>query len=789
MATAVKPNGIGASPKRKEDQRFVKGLGQYTDDIVLPGQLHAAFTRSPHAHAVLKKVDVKRARAMPGVRAVYTGADLKAGGVNPMPVGWLHADIKIGEHTPLATDKVRYVGNAVAIVIADSPARARDAAEAVDVDYEVLSGVADATAALATGAPQVHDNAPGNVAFKWALGDADATAAQFAKATTIVKQRLVNQRLIANAIEPRACNASYNRSTDELTLYVTSQNPHVHRLIMGAFILGLPEHKFRVISPDVGGAFGSKIFVYPEEVICCWATKQLAAPVKWTATRSESFMTDSQGRDHVTDAEMAFDASGKLLGLRVHTVANMGAYFTLFAPAVPTYLYGTLLSGQYAIGAIHVSVTAAYSTTTPVDAYRGAGRPEACYLVERMMDLSARQMGMDPAELRRRNFIGADKFPYQTPVALQYDSGNYGPALDRALTMSGYAAFRSEQAAARAKGKYLGIGLSSYIEACGIAPSSVVGSLGAQAGLYESGTVRVHPTGKISVLTGSHSHGQGHETTMAQIVANELGVALDDVDVVHGDTGRIPFGMGSYGSRSGAVGGSALYLSLQKIKEKGKKIAAHLLEASVDDIEFENAQFFVKGSPARVKAWGEICLAAYLAHSIPAGIEPGLEATTFFDPTNFVYPFGTHVAIVEVDTDTGYVTLQRYIAVDDVGNVINPMIVDGQIHGGIAQGVGQALWESASYDDDGQLLSGSFMTYAVPRASLLPSYETDRTVTPTPVNPLGVKGVGEAGSIASTPAVANAVIDALLPFGISHLDLPLTPARIWQSIHAAKGGN
>lgn len=783
------PSGIGASVKRKEDGRFVTGRGQYTDDITLPGQLYAAFVRSPHAHAKVKKVDAKRAKSMPGVRAVFTGADLKAGGVNPMPVGWLLPDIKIGEHPALAVDTVRFVGNAVAVAIADSAARARDAADAVDVDYEVLPGIADATAALAPGAPQVYANAPGNVAFKLALGDEAATKAAFAGAKTIVSQRLVNQRLIANAIEPRACNASYNRATDEYTLYVTSQNPHVHRLIMGAFILGIAEHKFRVISPDVGGGFGSKIFVYPEEVVCTWATKQVNAPVKWTATRSESFMTDAHGRDHLTDAEMAFDANGKIVGLRVNTVANLGSYLSLFAPAVPTFLYLTLLSGQYTIGAIHAAVTGVYTTTTPVDAYRGAGRPEACYLLERMLDIAAAKLGIDPTELRRRNFIAPTAFPYQTPVALQYDSGNYAPALDKAMNQADYKGFRAQQAAGRKQGKYVGIGFSSYIEACGIAPSAVVGSLGAQAGLYESGTVRVYPTGKITVLTGSHSHGQGHETTMAQIVANELGVAIEDVDVVHGDTGRVPFGMGTYGSRSGAVGGAALFLSLQKVKEKAKQIAAHLLEAAPEDVEFSDGQFHVKGSPSKTKGWGDVCLAAYLAHSIPPGIEPGLEATTFFDPSNFVYPFGTHVAVVEVDADTGHVTLLKYVAIDDVGNVINPMIVDGQIHGGIAQGAAQALWESASYDEGGQLLSGSLMTYALPRASYLPSYETDRTVTPTPVNPLGVKGVGEAGTIASTPAVANAVIDALTPFGITHIDLPLTPARLWQAIHTAKGGN
>jgi aerobic carbon-monoxide dehydrogenase large subunit len=723
---------------------------------------------------------------MPGVEAVFTGADMTASGVNTIPVGWLIPGIKIGEHYPIAVDTVRHVGDAVAVVLAENPALARDAADRVVVEYDVMPAVAGIEEALASGAPQVHANAPGNVCFDWEIGDATAVEAALAGAHTVVKQRLVNQRLVANAIEPRASQAQYNAATDELTLWVTSQNPHVHRLIMGAFILGLPEHKFRVISPDVGGGFGSKIFIYPEECVVAWASKRLETPVKWTAERRESFVTDSHGRDHVSDVEMGFDAQGKVVGWRVKTLANLGSYLTLFAPVVPTYLYGTLLSGQYDMGAIHARVIAGYSHTTPVDAYRGAGRPEACYLVERMMDLGARALGMDPAEIRRRNFVGGDRFPFQTKVALLYDSGNYRPALDRALEMAGYQALRAEQDAARANGKYIGIGLSSYIEACGIAPSQVVGSLGAQAGLYESATVRIHPTGKVSVMTGSHSHGQGHETTFAQVVAHELGVGLDDVEIIHGDTGRIPFGMGTYGSRSGAVGGAAIYYSLQKIKDKAKTIAAHLLEAAPEDMEFEKGTFHVKGSPARSKSWGDVCLAAYLAHNIPAGIEPGLESTSFFDPGNFTFPFGTHVAVVHVDVETGEVTLDRYVAVDDVGNVINPMIVDGQLHGGIAQGIGQALWEGAQYDSSGQLITGSLMNYVLPKAEQLPSFETDRTVTPTPVNPLGVKGAGEAGAIAATAAVANAVIDALAPFGITNIDMPLTAPRVWQAIQDAK---
>lgn len=786
MATAAPM--IGASIKRKEDGRFITGRGKYTDDINLAGQVHAAFVRSPYGSAKVNGIDASAALAMPGVHAVYTGADLKAAGVNPIPPGWLHAGIQIGDRYPMAVGTARFVGEPVAVVVADSPALARDAADAIVVDYDELPAVTDGPTALSAGAPQVHANATGNVAFNWQLGDADGTDAAIKGAKTVVRQHLINQRLIPNAIEPRACVAHHDSANDELTLYVTSQNPHVHRLIMGAFVLGIPEQRFRVVAPDVGGGFGSKIFIYPEEVVACWVSKAIGKPVKWTATRSESFLSDSHGRVHDTDVEMAFDGNGKIVGLRVNTVANVGAYFTLFAPAVPTYLYGTLLSGQYDIPVIHVKVTAVYTNTVPVDAYRGAGRPEATYALERTLDVAAGQLGVDPAELRRRNFIAPTKFPYQTAVALQYDSGNYEPALDRALTMVNYAQLRKDQAAARAQGRYIGIGLSAYIEACGLAPSHVVGSLGAQAGLYESGTIRVHPTGKVTVLTGSHSHGQGHETTFSQIVAHELGCSVDDVDVVHGDTSKIPFGMGTYGSRSGAVGGSALFLSLQKVKEKGRLIAAHQLEAAAADVDFADGKYFVKGSPSRSKSFGDVALAAYLAHNIPSDMEPGLDSTTFFNPGNFVYPFGTHVAVVEVDADTGHVTVQRYVAVDDFGNVINPMIVDGQLHGGIAQGVAQALWEGGVYDSNGQLLTGSMMNYALPKAEFLPMFETDRTVTPSPVNPLGVKGAGEAGTIASTAAAANAVIDALSPFGITHLDMPLTPATIWGAIQQAKGG-
>ena len=777
---------FGARIRRKEDPRFLTGRGQYTDDVRIPGTLHAAFVRSPHAHAQIRAIDLDAARTYPGVVAVYTGKDLAEGGVNGIPTGWLLPQLKPSNHHAIAVEKVHYTGEAVAVIVAESPYAARDAAELVVVDYEPLPAVADAEQALAADASIVRSDGTDNVCFRWQIGDAAATDAAFSQASTVVRQRLVNQRLIPVAIEPRASLATYTRATDELTLWVTSQNPHVHRLIMGAFVLGLPEHKFRVISPDVGGGFGSKIFIYAEEVAVAWIARTLERPVRWTAERRESFMTDSHGRDHITDAEMAFDANGRIVGLRVRTIANLGAHLTLFAPAIPTYLYGTLLSGQYRIPTIHAEVTGVFTHTTPVDAYRGAGRPEACYLLERMVDLGARQLGVDPAELRRRNFIQPDQFPYLTPVALQYDSGNYEPALDRALAMADYTNFRAEQQRLRQQGRFVGVGLSSYIEACGLAPSQVVGQLGAQAGLYESASVRVYPTGKVSVYTGSQQQGQGHETTFAQIVADRLGISTDDVDVVHGDTGRVQFGMGTYGSRSASVGGSAIVVSLDKIVEKSKRIAAHMLEAAPEDIELTAGRFHVRGFPDRSKGLADISLAAYLAHSMPAGMEPGLEAMSFFDPPNFTYPFGTHIAMVEVDADTGHVTLLRYIAVDDVGNVINPMIVDGQLHGGIAQGVAQALWESAEYDDSAQLLTGSLMNYGLPKANQLPFFELDRTVTPSPVNPLGVKGVGEAGAIASPPAVVNAVMDALSPFGIAHLDMPLTPPKVWQAMQAAR---
>jgi aerobic carbon-monoxide dehydrogenase large subunit len=784
MATSTE-RLFGKSIKRREDPRFITGRGQYVDDVKLPGMTYASFVRSPHAHARVRRIDATRAKASPGVIAVYSGQDVQVGG---LPCGWMLPDIKVPVRPVFASGKVRYVGEPVAVVIGDSPYAARDGAEAVSVEYEPLLAVSDGKRAREAGAPQLFDEIPSNQCFYWTIGDKAATETAFKAAATVVQQPILNQRLIPNAMEPRACVASFSPGTGELTLWVTSQNPHVHRLLMAAFVLGIPETKMRVIAPDVGGGFGSKIFVYNEEVIASWASKTLGRPVKWTADRRESFMNDAHGRDHVTEAAMAFDRSGMVTGLRVSTHANLGAYLSTFAPLIPSFLYGPLLSGVYKFPNIFCEVWGMLTNTAPVDAYRGAGRPEATFLLERLMDRAARELGQDPADLRRRNLIPkfTDGTPYQTPVAFAYDSGDYEPALDRALEMSGYSALRKEQEIGRRNHRYLGIGLTTYIEACGPAPSAVAGSLGAGAGLWESGAVRVHPTGAVTVFTGSHSHGQGHETTFAQLVGDELGIPMEQIEIVHGDTAQIPFGMGTYGSRSACLGGSAIVKSLEKVKEKGRKIAAHLLEASEKDLDYADGKWSVKGAPDKAKAWGEVALMAYLAHNIPAGMEPGLEATSFYDPTNFTFPFGAHVAVVDVDIDTGAVKLLKYVAVDDVGKVINPMIVDGMVHGGIAQGVGQALWEHGVYGADGQLLTGSMMDYALPKADQLPSYETDRTVTPSPVNPIGVKGAGETGTIASTPTVVNAVLDALSPFGVTHLDMPLTAEKIWKAVAAAR---
>lgn len=784
---------IGQSVKRVEDKRFTTGKGKYTDDIKLVGMTHAHIVRSPYAHANIKSIDIDAALAHPGVVAIFTGKDIAAAGINGVPAGW-QVNFKDGTtmkeppHPLLVADRVKHVGDGIAVIIAEDLATARDAADLIEIDYEVLPAVTNPAEAVKAGAPQVHNDAPNNICFDWELGNPKAEVdAAIAASHHVTRLDLVNQRMAPNAIEPRSAIGYYDDSKDKFTLYTTSQNPHLTRLLMCAFVLGIPEHKVQVVAPDVGGGFGSKIFHYIEEALVIWASKQIGRPIKWTSTRSEAFLTDAHGRDHVTTAEMGFDKEGNITALRVSTFANLGAYLSTFAPAVPTYLHGTLLQGLYTTPKIHVDVTAVFTHTNAVDAYRGAGRPEATYLLERLIDTAALEMGMDPAALRFKNFIpafdGVSQPGYQTQVALQYDSGNYEPVLERGLEMVGYENFRKEQAEARKNGKLLGIGFSTYIEACGIAPSAVVGALGARAGLYESAQVRVQPTGKVSVFTGSHSHGQGHETTFAQVVADRMGISMDDIEIVHGDSDSVAFGMGTYGSRSLAVGGSAIVKSIDKVLEKGAKIAAHKLEAAEEDLEYAGGKWTVKGTDKSI-GFGDIALTAYVPHDYPAGLEPGLDFSSFYDPTNFTYPFGCHIAIVEVDADTGKVTLKRFIAVDDVGNVINPMIVDGQIHGGLAQGIGQAMLEGVAYDAEGQLVTGSFMDYAMPRADDLPSFEIDRKVTPCPHNPLGVKGAGEAGCIGSTPAVVNAVMDALTPFGIiKNLEMPMTPQRVWRAMH------
>ena len=774
---------IGKRIERKEDRRFLTGAGQYTDDITLPHQSYACFLRSPYAHAKIKAIKADAAKKMPGVLAIYTGADLPAT-VGGLPCGWLITGtdgkpMKEPKHPLLAQGKVRHVGDQLAIIVADTLEQARDAMEAIEVDYDELPAVVDVRDALKKGAPSVHEEAADNVCYVWALGDKAAVDAAFAKAAHVTTLEYANNRLIPNAIEPRACNAMYTRADESYTLYVTSQNPHVERLLMTAFVLGLPEHKVRVIAPDVGGGFGSKIYLYAEETVCVWASKLVGRPIKWTADRSEAFLADAHGRDHWTKAELALDKDGKFLALRVKTSASMGAYLSTFASCIPTILYATLLAGQYTTPAIHAEVTAVFTNTAPVDAYRGAGRPEATYVVERLVATAANEMKIAQDEIRRRNFIRT--FPYATPVALTYDIGDYDACLEGAMKMADVAGFAKRKEAAAKNGKLRGLGYSSYIEACGLAPSNIAGALGARAGLYEAGEVRVHPTGKVTVFTGSHSHGQGHETTFAQVVADRLGIGIDDVEIVHGDTGRIPFGMGTYGSRSIAVGGTAIVKALDKIIAKGRKIAAHLMEVSDADVDFKDGQFTVKGTD-KSKAFAEVALTAYVPHNYPLDkLEPGLDETAFYDPTNFTYPAGTHICEVEVDRDTGATRIVNFTACDDFGNIINPMIVEGQVHGGLAQGIGQALLEGCVYErDTGQLLTASYMDYAMPRAADFPDFHVDTRVTPCTHNPLGVKGCGEAGAIGAPPAVINAICDAL---GVKDIAMPATPERVWRAMN------
>jgi carbon-monoxide dehydrogenase large subunit len=784
-----KDHGIGASSKRREDVRFLTGEGNYTDDINVNGQAHVFFLRSDIAHGVLKSVDTSAADGMPGVVKVFTGADFEA--VGSVPCGWQVTD-KHGEpmqeprHPVLAHGKVRHVGEPIAAVVAETLEQARDAAEAIVLDIDELPAVVDMKEAVKADAPKVHDDLTSNLCYDWGFVEENKAAvdAAFEEAAHVTTLELVNNRLVANPMEPRVAVGDFARGTGDHTLYTTSQNPHVIRLLMGAFVLGIPEHKLRVVAPDVGGGFGTKIFHYQEEAFVTFAAKVCNRAVKWTSSRSEAFMSDAHGRDHVTKIELALDKDNNFTALRTDTYANMGAYLSTFAPSVPTWLHGTLMAGNYKTPLIYVNVKAVFTNTVPVDAYRGAGRPEATYQLERLVDKAAHELKVDPIKLRRQNFIM--EFPYATPVAVEYDTGDYVATMDKLEEMADIAGFQKRREASEAKGKLRGFGVNCYIEACGIAPSNLVGQLGARAGLFESCTVRVNATGGLVVMTGSHSHGQGHETSFAQVVADMIGIDEGMVEIVHGDTANTPMGMGTYGSRSLAVGGSAMVRATEKIIAKATKIASHLLEASEADVELKDGAFTVAGTDKSV-AWGDVTLAAYVPHNYPLEeIEPGLEETAFYDPSNFTYPSGAYACEVELDPETGQVTVERFSAADDFGNIVNPMIVTGQVHGGLAQGIGQALLENCAYDSDGQLLSASYMDYAMPRASDLPFYDVDHSCqTPCTHNPLGVKGCGEAGAIGSPPAVVNAVLDAMRSGGkdVGHIDMPVSPHRVWEAMN------
>ena len=788
MASAATPPptlpSIGKSVLRKEDRRLLTGHGSFVADLTPPDTLHAKFLRSAYAHAKIRRLDVSKARKHPGVVAVITAAELK-GKVGAVPTAWLipNSDLKTPPYPPLASDVVRYTGEAVAVVLAEDPYIAEDARELIEVEYDPLPVVVDQEKALEKGAPQLHAEAPGNVAFVWKLAGGDVIAA-FQEADVVVSNRFVNQRLIPSAMEPRAAVAQYDSGTEELTLHVTSQNPHIHRLLI-ALVLGIPEQRLHVIAPDVGGGFGSKIPVYPWEIVVAHLAKELRRPVKWVEDRTENFVASIHGRDQIQYVDLAAKHDGTILGIKVRAIANMGAYLSTAGPGIPTILFGFMVGGAYTVKAGSVEVTGVFTNTVPTDAYRGAGRPEALYLVERMVDILAAKLQMDPVELRRKNFIPASQFPYATALGLTYDSGNYGPALDKALEMVGYRQLREEQAAHRSRDHLLGIGLSTYVELCGLGPSAVCGATGFQGGLWGSSTVRISPTGKATVYTGAHPHGQGEETTFAQIVADELGLPVDDIDVVHGDTKTTPMGMGTYGSRTTPVEGASIALSARKVREKARKITAHLLEVGEDDLEFKDGKFTVKGVPSKGKTIQEIAFAAYTAWSMPKEVEPILEATTFYDPPNFVFPFGTHICVVDIEKETGQIGIRKYVAVDDCGRQINPMIIEGQVHGGVVQGLAQAMLERAVYDDNGNLVSANFLEYLVPSALETPHIDVGSTVTLSPHMPIGAKGIGETGTIASSEAFMNAVMDALSPYGVTDLDMPATPERVWRIIHGS----
>jgi len=789
-----KDSGIGAASKRREDVRFLTGRGVYTDDLKIQAQAHAVMVRSTVAHGRIVSIDTSAAAAMPGVLAVFTGEDFKDVGGNP--AGWL---IKSRNGEPmrepkrpvLAHGKVRHVGDTYAAVVAETYQQARDAAQqlADDTVIEELPAIIDMKAAAADASNRVHDEIPDNICFDWGWIEDNRAAvdAVFAKAPHVTTLELVNNRLVPNAMEPRASIGEYFPGTGDYKLTTTSQNPHLTRLLVAAFVMGIPENKLTVVAPDVGGGFGSKIYHYGEEALVLAAAKKLGRAVRWTAERSESFLSDAHGRDHVTKIELACEKDGTFLAFRTETYANVGAYLSNFSTATPTFLHGTLMAGPYKVPHVYVNVKTIFTNTAPVDAYRGAGRPEATFSLERVIDKMCRELALDPFEVRRKNFITTDMFPYTTPVGLAYDTGDYHATLDKVIQIADVSGFEMRRQASASKGKLRGMGLSTWIEACGIAPSHLVGVLGSRVGLYDAATVRVNATGNISVMVGAHSHGQGHETVFPQIVAERLGVPESSVEIVHGDTSKIPFGMGSYGSRSLAVCGVAMNKAIDKIVAKGRKIAAHMLEAAEDDITFADGKFSVAGTD-KAKTFGEIAFSAYVPHNYPLEtLEPGLEETAFYDPANFTYPAGAYICEVEVDADTGKVDVVAFHCADDFGNIMNPMIVEGQVHGGVGQGIGQALLENTSYDENGQLLTGSFMDYAMPRADDVPFYNVDYSCqTPCTHNPLGVKGCGEAGAIGSPPAVVNAVIDALHRGGITHVDhinMPVSPGRVWQAIN------
>ncbi len=776
---------FGRSIKRREDPKYLTGQSHYTDDLTLSGTLYVAIVRSPYAHARIVGITVEEARKRPGVVAVYTGADLR-GRIATLPCTWILPGMKVPVHPVLAFDTVRYVGDGVAVVVAQDRYVAADALDAIQVDYEPLEIVTNQEQAMRPGAAAIHNNVPQNIAVVWHTGKGDFAKA-VASADVHLNQRLINQPLIPTALEPRAVLAQYSPATKELVLFTSTQAPHLVRRLLSE-TMDIPEHRVRVIAPDVGGGFGSKLHFYAEEALCAFLARELGRPVKWCETRSENFLATTHGRDHIQDVEIAALRDGTITGLKVTSSANLGAYLSTMGPGIPTFNFGVMVSGTYAIPVIDCTVYGVMTNTTPVDTYRGAGRPEATYLIERAVDLVALELVMDPAEIRYKNFIPPQAFPFRTAAGITYDSGNYPANLRRALERIGYQEQRRRQEALRQQGRYLGIGISTYVEFCDMSPTRGLPRFGFERGGWESASVRVHPNGTVTVYSGSSAHGQGHETSFAQIAADELGLPIEDIAIVENDTAQVPFGNGTFNSRSMPVGGSAIKQSLEKIIVKAKKFAAHLLEVAEEDIQFQNGQFTVRGAPSRVLAFKDVSRAAYLASDYPAGLEPGLKEQSFYDPVAFTSPFGSYIAIVEVDAETGEITIERFVAVDDCGNIINPLLATGQVHGGIAQGIGQALFEGVEYDEQGQLLTGTLMDYAIPRAEDLPSFETDHTVTSTPVNALGVKGIGEAGTIGAPPAIVNAVVDALAPFGIRHLDMPLRAEKVWRAIQQARKG-